>query len=174
MQKYKYKLIQWLIMKNREKELLFQLLKNSKLSDREIAKKLQTSQSTITRIRHKLEYKYIKSYTVVPDLAKLGIKIIAFTLGSTNKQTPGLSKKVYDFVAEQPNIVFAGRGEGMGKLGMTISFHRDFTDFMEFMAKTRNTFSEAGINFESFLVSTDNLIQTLIMSKAIEYLVSKE
>ena len=98
MQKYKYKSDNKEGMKKREKELLFQLLRNSKLSDREIAKKVQTSQSTITRSRHKLEKKIIQSYTIVPDLSKLGIKLIAFTLGSSSMPTPESMKKINDFM----------------------------------------------------------------------------
>jgi len=161
-------------MKNREKELLFQLLKNSKLSDREIAKRLKTSQSTITRNRHKLEHKFINSYTVVPNLSRLGIKLIAFTLGSCPTPTPEIMKRIDNFIKEQPNVVFAGHGEGMGKTGIIISFHKDFSDFTDFMRKARIKCKGFGETLESFIVSTDKLLRTLIMANAVEYLIKKD
>ena len=42
-------------MKKRMMSLLLELLKDSKRSDRELAKILGVSQPTITRLRHKLE-----------------------------------------------------------------------------------------------------------------------
>ena len=161
-------------MKNREKELLFQLLKNSKLSDREIAKRLNTSQSTITRNRHKLERKFIKSYTIVPNLSKLSIKLIAFTLGKCSAPTEKWLETVKGFIEKQPNIIFVGFGEGMGKTGIMISFHNDFSDYTEFMRKSRLACKESGMTLESFIVPTDKLLRTLIMANAVEYLVKKE
>ena len=61
-------------------KLLYELMKNSKRSDRDLAKILKVSQPTITRTRKKLqETGYIRGYTVLPDLAKLGYEIAAFT-----------------------------------------------------------------------------------------------
>jgi DNA-binding Lrp family transcriptional regulator len=161
-------------MKKREKDVLFQLLRNSKLSDREIAKKLNTSQSTITRTRHKLENKYIKSYTIVPNLAELDISLIAFTLLSTTNPATDTMKKVNEFIEKNPNIVFVGHGEGMGKTGVFISFHRSFTDYTEFMQKTRLICKGFGESVESFIVPTEKLLRTLSMANAIEHLVGKE
>jgi DNA-binding Lrp family transcriptional regulator len=178
MQKFKYnQLVMYGMkndnLKNREKELLFQLLRNSKLSDREIAKKLKTSQSTITRTRHKLENRFIQSYTVVPDLSRLDIRLIAFTFGSCPTPTPERKEKVDDFIVEQPNIVFAGHGEGLGKTGFIVSFHKDFSDYTDFVRKVRLECKGFGENIESFIVSTDKLLKTLNMAKAVESLIRK-
>jgi DNA-binding Lrp family transcriptional regulator len=54
-------------MKRRELEVFFELIKNSKKSDRDIAKKLNISQPTVTRVRKKLERTVIKAYTLVPS-----------------------------------------------------------------------------------------------------------
>jgi len=161
-------------MKNREKQLLFQLLRDSKLSDREIAKKLKTSQSTITRNRHKLERKYIKSYTIIPNLSKLDIKLIAFNFANLTEPNPNLMKKIGNFIGEQPNVVFVGHGEGMGKTGVIISFHKDYSDFIEFMRKARLVCPSFAETLESFIVSTDKVPRILSMAKAVEFLVKKE
>ncbi len=161
-------------MKKRDKELLFQLLRNSKLSDREIAKKLQTSQSTITRSRHKLENKIIKSYTVIPNLSELGINLIAFTFLNCTRPTVDTMKNMGNFIEKQPNIVFVGHGEGMEKTGVYVSFHRNFAEYTDFMQKMRMTCKDFGETVESFIVPTDKLLRTLSMVNAVEHLVKNE
>jgi DNA-binding Lrp family transcriptional regulator len=59
--------------------LLFALIKNSKRSDRDLAKILGFSQPTVTRIRKALEKEAIKQYTIIPNLPYLGFDIIALT-----------------------------------------------------------------------------------------------
>jgi len=161
-------------MKKREREVLIHLLKNSKLSDREVAKKLKTSQSTVTRTRHKLEKRFINSYTIVPNLSNLGVKLIAFTFASCPVPTPDLMGKIRKFVDEEPNVVFAGHGEGIGKTGFIVSFHNDFSDYTEFVRRTRLKCAGFGETVESFIVSTDKLLKTLDMSNAVEALIEKK
>ena len=60
-------------------KLLFEMLKNSRRSDRELAKVLGVSQPTVTRTRQRLEKEYIRSYTLFPLFDKIGYGIIAFT-----------------------------------------------------------------------------------------------
>ena len=56
------------------------MIKNSRVSDRELARLLQVSQPTVTRMRGRLEKEgYIKTYTVIPDFTKMGYQILAFT-----------------------------------------------------------------------------------------------
>jgi len=65
---------------DRMMELLRELLKNSKRSDRDLARILGLSQPTVTRTRRKLERTgYVLEYTVIPDFTKLGYEIMAFT-----------------------------------------------------------------------------------------------
>ena len=58
-------------MKNlstREKQVLSELLKNCKISDQEIARRLKTSRPTIFKIRERLEKKgIIKGYVTLVD-----------------------------------------------------------------------------------------------------------
>jgi DNA-binding Lrp family transcriptional regulator len=61
-------------MKDIERRLISELMKNSRRSDRELAKALGTSQPTITRTRGKLEREgIIKEYTMIPDFTKTWI-----------------------------------------------------------------------------------------------------
>lgn len=141
-------------------QVLRELMKNSKLSDRQLAKLLDVSQPTITRSRRELEREgYVKSYTVVPNFGKLGYQILAFTF-SRMKHYPSL-KDVQDimmratkWVEERPNIIFAADGEGLGgKDIIMISFHRDYPAYADFMRTYALEWGEMVMTFESFIVS---------------------
>ncbi|HJW97755.1 MAG TPA: Lrp/AsnC family transcriptional regulator, partial [Candidatus Bathyarchaeia archaeon] len=65
-------------MKDVELRLISELMKNSRRSDRELAKVLGISQPTVTRARTKLEKDgLIREYTLIPDFKKLGFHIMA-------------------------------------------------------------------------------------------------
>ena len=55
-----------------KRKLLAELLKNSRRSDRQLARVLDSSQPTITRTRQKIEREgIVRSYTFIPDWRKL-------------------------------------------------------------------------------------------------------
>ena len=66
-------------------KLLFELIKNSKRSDRDLAKTLNISQPTVTRLRKTLEKEAIEQYTVIPDLSYMGFEIVALTFARTKE-----------------------------------------------------------------------------------------
>ena len=64
-------------MKDVELRLISELMKNSRRSDRELAKATGVSQPTISRMIKKLEKeRIIKEYTMIPDFVKLGYEIM--------------------------------------------------------------------------------------------------
>jgi DNA-binding Lrp family transcriptional regulator len=141
-------------MKKRVQEVFFELMKNSKKSDRDIAKKLSISQPTVTRIRKNLEKKAIKAYTLVPILPEIGIDLISFNF--INCENP---KKVMDFclreiVKKNPRILFRSTGEGMRKNCVIVGLHKDFRDFVDFISNIKSQCKSSKNDFESFLVPT--------------------
>lgn len=67
-------------MKDIERKLVSELMKNCRRSDRQLAKVVGVSQPTVTRTLHKLEKEgIIKEYTIVPDFRKLGYTLLAVT-----------------------------------------------------------------------------------------------
>jgi len=122
-------------------KVLCELMKNSRQSDRAIAEKLKVSQPTVTRARTKLEKEgYVHEYTLVPDFPKIGYEIMAITLVKTK---PFLSEEermkrlniAKDWVNQQQNVAFGAGSEGMGKTGVMISFHKTFSEYIEFVRK---------------------------------------
>jgi DNA-binding Lrp family transcriptional regulator len=138
--------------------LLKEMLKNSKRSDREIAKNLGVSQPTVTRTRARLEKEYIKTYTVVPDFAKLGYQILAFTFIKmktypSTEEAEEIVKRATEWTNRHPNVIFAADGEGFGKDIIMISFHKNYALYSDFMRTFAMDWGEILGEFGSFLVS---------------------
>jgi hypothetical protein len=102
----------------------------------------------VTRARIKLEKGYIDGYTAIPSFPKIGFELIALTFVKT---LPSLSREERrhagergrKWILEQPNVVFACQCSGMGFTGLMISFHKNYTDYVEFMRKCKNEWSDA-------------------------------
>ena len=137
-------------------KLLFELMKNSHRSDRQLAKALGVSQPTVTRRRTMLEKNYIEGYTIIPKFGQIGFEIAAFTfLKSKLKQKTGKEKdetlkKMKEWYMNQPNVVLVQDGRGMGWDAICISLHQSFSDFAEFIRAQDSELSEWIIESQTF------------------------
>jgi len=137
-------------------KLLFELVKNSKRSDRELAKILGVSQPTITRMRQKLEKRTIREYTAIPDWVELGYELMAFTFANLSFQPSEMQEQARiakDWFMKHPNVIFASNGDGMGKNGMCISFHKDYTSFAKFITDCQVGWGKFMRDIQFFIVS---------------------
>jgi len=143
-------------------QLLKELLKNSKRSDRDLAKILGVSQPTLTRMRRRLEKdNYILDYTAIPNMTKLGFEIVAFTFFNIDRFDPktgdldtAIGEQAHKWVGHSSKIIFAAGGEGLhGKNCMMVSVHRDFTEYTDFVSDLRGQWTLKIKEMESFLVS---------------------
>ncbi|MGD8506428.1 MAG: Lrp/AsnC family transcriptional regulator [Candidatus Bathyarchaeota archaeon] len=145
-----------------EYELLFELTKNPRNSDRRLSKILGVSQATISRTRARLEKSGLLEYGAILNLEKLGIEIMAFTFTRlrSEKSTEPMNK-VKEFIQQlreqcisrYPNIIFACGGRGLGMTGVIISVHRDYADYVQFEREFRGLLGEYMDRFDTFLVS---------------------
>jgi DNA-binding Lrp family transcriptional regulator len=137
-------------------KLLRELIRNSKRSDRELAKAIGASQPTVTRNRKLLE-KYIRSYTVVPDFGRIGYEIVALTFAKTKafsiEDVDKRVKEIQEWAHIHSNIIFACDGEGLGKDTVMISIHRDYSRYAEFIREYTIKFAESASDVQSFIVS---------------------
>lgn len=141
-----------------EEKLLRELLKNSKKSDRELARVLKVSQPTISRMRVKLEKnKLIQEYTIVPDLVKLGYEILAINTYST-PESPGIEKKASEMTNSWPCVLFAARVDGMGKNGIMISLHKNYEDCANFARAVKMVGEGIITQTETMLISLKGFI----------------
>lgn len=127
-------------MKDTELKLVSELMRNSRRSDRELAKAMGISQPTVSRTIARLEKEgVLKEYTVIPDFCKLGYNLVAFTFGNLTdeslmpemiEETRREFKKSFDETAFQ--VVLNERGIGMNYAGIVVSFHRDYAEYADF------------------------------------------
>jgi DNA-binding Lrp family transcriptional regulator len=137
-------------------KLLFELMKDSHRSDRQLAKALGVSQPTVTRRRAMLEKNYTEGYTVIPKFGQIGFEIAAFTfLKSKLKQKTGEEKdealkKLKAWYNNQPKVVLVLDGRGMGWDAVCVSLHENFTDFTEFIRAHDAELSEWIVESQTF------------------------
>ncbi len=138
--------------------LLFELLKDSKRSDRELAKVLGLSQPTVSRMRSRLVEKgVIREFTVIPDFVKMGYEIMAIT-GFKSKIKEGLAEKAIEVTMANPNIIFAARAQGMGKNAVVISMHKTYADFSRFISDIVIEGGDDVEDYDTILVSLGDLV----------------
>ena len=142
------------VMKEMEKKLLSELLKNSKRSDRELARVLDRSQPTITRARNRLEREgLVRNYTIVPDWRKMGFEIMAFTFLKMRPETRSeeLVEKVKQYAASVPNAIYVAYGEGLGMTGVVIALHKNYSEYFQQLSLFRIQWKEYIDDVKSFI-----------------------
>ncbi len=147
--------------KELSQKLLRELLKNSKRSDRELAKILKVSQPTITRTRHNLEKEgTIQDYTIIPNFKKMGYELLAFTFSKMRSGTHPLEtmeakhEEARKYLSKLTNVIFVSSGEGLGMQGVLVSLHKSYTDYHNYLNNLRiNYWKEFIENTKCFIVS---------------------
>jgi len=146
-------------LKDVDYKVLFELMKNAKLSDRQLAKRLGFSQPTITRRRTMLEEELIDGYTVIPKWERLGYEIFAMTffkikavIASKEKYEATRSKGL-QWLMSQPNVIMAGACRGIGMDAFNLSFHKSYSDYDEWMRNIRLEMGEFLDEVQSALVN---------------------
>jgi DNA-binding Lrp family transcriptional regulator len=141
----------------KEKErmnLLFELIKGARRSDRELAKSLRISQPTVTRKRTRLEMEgLIEEYTIVPNLARIGFEIIAFTFLAFMESTPELLERAREWCRKKPNVIFASDGEGLGMNSIIVSVHKNYASFSKLITTLRQDWQPNLKDAQSFILS---------------------
>ena len=173
-------------LKEIERRLISELMKNSRRSDREFAKTIGVSQPTISRMIKKLEKEgYIKQYTIVPDFNKLGYELMALTLLKlketlTPEEAEKVSKNALGYKCRlPPEVIMFERGTCSKYDGVAISMHPDYSSYMKLKAEARAHLFFDFSEMEDFLISLDDevrgrpltlatLAEHLLMLKAVE------
>jgi DNA-binding Lrp family transcriptional regulator len=155
-------------VKTTELKLISELMKNSRRSDRQLAKAVGVSQPTVTRMRMRLEREgYIREYTVIPDFSKLGYHILGMTFLKLKKAlSPKDAEKAREtarqsIADDKFGMLMAERGLGLGYDGVFISLYRSYSDYSRHMdAIKQYPFVELSSS-DSFLINMDGNIRYL-------------
>jgi DNA-binding Lrp family transcriptional regulator len=142
---------------SRERSILLELAKNARLSDRDLAAKLKTSQPTVTRLRSRLmNEKYIDRFIILPNLTKLGLRFWAVT--TIKPSSPGAVKKILQWAHESPQVLLAGEGEGMRMHSILLeSIHADFSQYQEFIRDFKEKFAGQVSDLNPFFLDSQNM-----------------
>ena len=166
-------------MKKLELRLIAELMKNSRRSDRDLAKVLKVSQPTITRARTRLEKAgVIGEYTMIPKFASVGFEIMAFTL---IKWSRSLASKEFDQVIaagreldkkQGLSVLLVVRGLGADYDMVIVSLHRSYSEYNDFLNQLRNLPFSNRFEMDNFLVSLGDTQQyrLLTLSALADYL----
>jgi len=148
------------MLKDLDRKILSELVKNAKTSDRMLAKKVGVSQPTISRRRARLEKEGKLSYRLLPELGKLGFEIMAFTLLIWKPlnhleltKDPNYMKRIHEFISKNPEIVFASSGQGLGMTRLVMTVHRRYSDYVSFRRKLESEWGTYIERLETFIIS---------------------
>ncbi|PVX24907.1 MAG: hypothetical protein CW716_09155 [Candidatus Bathyarchaeum sp.] len=130
--------------RNKKLRLLLEYLKDSSRSDRQLAKTLGVSQATVSRLKSKmLKDGLISHFSAIPDLGKMGYEIMAFSFVKFKldhvTEIQGMAKK---WAEDHPQIIFTSRAEGMGADALSISVHKNYAEYKEFLLNNRECWGD--------------------------------
>jgi len=139
-------------------QLVTELMKNSRRSDRELAKALGVSQPTVGRLISRLQKDgVIKEFTVVPDFRKLGFDLMAIilfklkTISRVELQELHRAARELDNQEHRPYLLVMD-GIGLGNQVVVISFHKDYSDYCDYMKSVREA---AGSRMKAYMNAED-------------------
>jgi DNA-binding Lrp family transcriptional regulator len=158
-------------MKDVELRLISELMKNSRRSDRELAKAVGVSQPTVSRTIGKLQKEgKIKEYTMIPDFKQLGFNIMAVTfLGKqeTENETERMELlngvRIMEKETAIANLIVVN-GIGLEKGRMIINLFKDYSSYLEGLKILKNLPNVDADKVESFLVDLNDFRNFRILS----------
>jgi len=147
-------------MKELKLRLLLELMKDSKRSDRELAKILGVSQATVSRTRNRLvKDGLIKEFTIIPDFAKLGYELLVITTGKYKMpRTKEFVRKGQEWMVKYPNVIFASKAQGTNADGIMISLHKSYTEYDKFVTELKSEFADSVEPTDNILISLQGFI----------------
>jgi len=131
-------------LKTVELKLISELMKNSRKSDRELAKAVGVSQPTVSRLRAKLEKEgIIKEYTMIPDFSKLGFNLLSLIMLKLNPISDERVQELHRAARELDNqerrpFLMIMNGIGLGKNLAILGFHKDYGEYAAHIRDIKN------------------------------------
>ncbi len=147
-------------LRDKEKQVLFELLKDGRKPDKHVAQLLKLTQPTVTRIRQRLERdKVIRGYRAIVDEKMAGFSISAITFFDWRDYSDKEHvEEATNYITKMAEVVYFARGEGLrGKTYVMISFHKTFADYESFTRKLRERYGKQMAYVEEFISSTDSI-----------------
>ncbi len=165
-------------LKDSERKIICELIKNSRGSDREIAKVIGVSQPTVTRTRNRLEKEGLITYVGIPNLAKMGYEIMAFMFANWKHQKYQDTRvlKAKDFISKHPNILFVSTGKGSNSDRVGITVHKNYSDYAKYMTEVKMEWAELMEITDTFIIALngDNILRNLTFRELADCICKEE
>jgi DNA-binding Lrp family transcriptional regulator len=127
-------------LKDVELRIIAELIKNSRRSDRELARVIGCSQPTVSRTIERLEKEgIIEEYTMIPNFKRLGYQIMGVSFygrgePTKEKERAELVKAATEFENKNPHAcMMAVNGIGLRKSRMFITFYKNYRAYTNAM-----------------------------------------
>lgn len=150
-------------IKDVEWRLLSELMRNSRRSDRELAKAIGVSQPTVSRLIKRLEKEgFVKEYTMIPSFHKIGYHLLALTFvklaRNANAEQLDRAKRIATERLQQGpfGFILYKTGMGLGYDAVLISFHEDYASFDRLRSEMKRSMDTGAVEMEVFLTSLDD------------------
>jgi hypothetical protein len=80
----------------------------------------------------------VRHFSAIPDFAKMGYEIMAFSFVKFNMtEVMAIEGKAEEWAQSYPEIIFTSRAEGMGMDAVTVSLHKNYTEYMNFFIENK-------------------------------------
>jgi DNA-binding Lrp family transcriptional regulator len=112
----------------------------------------------------------IQDFTVIPDFVRMGYEIMAINCFKS-KSSKEIAERAKKWIMSKPNIIFAAAAQGMGKNGIMISLHRDYTDFSNFLVEVMAEDETVMKEYDTMLISLKGRI---VKPLSLKYLAEQE
>jgi DNA-binding Lrp family transcriptional regulator len=149
-----------IVVKDIELRLISELMKNSRRSDRELAKATGVSQPTVSRTIMRLEKEgVVKEYTMIPDFSKIGFTIMAVTFVNFSGQPSDEKVEELKSIAREfqrkstfpTAMIMSGMGLGFDRI--IVSFHEDYSSYSRFLTLSRQLSTQGIASVENFVIN---------------------
>jgi DNA-binding Lrp family transcriptional regulator len=149
-------------LKDTELNLIAELMRNSRRSDRDLAKAIGVSQPTVSRMIKKLEKEgVIREYTMIPDFRKLGFELMSLVTTKENEllredETVEAWKKARELAKKAPQpFLFVLSTKPSDADTTALALHKNYSEYVTYLKGIKENPLVSINSVEGFIAKTN-------------------
>lgn len=161
----------------RETQVLLELLKNAKIADQEIARRIGTSRPTVIKVRKRLEKTgVITGYGVNVNYDLAGLHVLATSFVRWDNFAKKIEMQRYiNYVKRHPCVIRFSSGEGVGSMTMMVeSAHATLGDYELFWHDLQEKGGENVSEVQIFLSTVAGTYKQFDLAGPVTHVLSKK